>query len=1232
MAELVGGAILSVTLQVLFERMATREFMNFIRGKKLDDGLLKKLKIRLLSVTKLQDAAEEKQFNDPNVKLWLAELKDAVYEAEDLLDEIATEAARSKLESYEDRTSGSTSKQVMSRFLSSLKLPNNNFKNEMESKLKGILGRLEDLDSQKEALGLTQRTADQKAFQRPTATSLLVDESGVYGRDDDKEEIMKLLHPGYASGNQIDVIPIVGLGGLGKTTLAQLIFKDKRVDVWFNLKAWVCISDKEFDDLKVTRDILQEIHVSYDQKETLNQLQLKLKEKLSGKVFLFVLDDVWRKNDLEYLISLLNFGAKNSKIVVTTRDKDVASVTRDVQIYDLQILTDDDCWKLLSKRAFGNTNPSMYPDLKEISEEIAKRCKGLPLAAKTLGGLLGRRDLDAGEWNRILRSNMWDDAGDILPALRISYYYLPSPLKRCFAYCSIFPQDYKFEKEELIRLWMAEGLLAYSIENGDMEERGDEYFNDLVSRSFFQQLSGDKSLFVMHDLISDLAKSLSGEFVCRLEGSGGSCGITEKTRHLSNIQEKYDVRKKFETLPKAKGLRTFQTLSLSSFYWCNVTHVIMADLVVKSSCLRVLSLANYKNINELPEEIGNLKHLRNLDLSRTSIARLPNSVSTLYNLQTLSLNGCFKLVELPKDMGKLINMHYIDIRRTKLARMPKGMDKLKELRELTDFVIGEENGSSIKELGKLKHLRGRLAISDLQYVVSARDAKDANLKDKKLKNLELIWRKDDRMNVDSTREREVLEQLEPCTNLEHLVISSYRDSEFPEWVGRSSFSNLVSLDLIDCRFCLFLPPLGQLSSLKSLIISGCSGVERVGEEFYGNGTKPFGCLEFLSFVYMSGWEEWFCSSNEAFCLLQELRIRNCPKLTKSLPKHLPSLTQLERCDALELEPIPCGLRELEIRDLKINDYILEQMVQQCTHLEKLRMWDCCNLRSLPEASLLQLAITYCGVLDYSKILMYTSLESLRIDGSSCHPLEPFPLGSFPKLNHLYIDSCQDLKCNGASCLNSLRIRNLICFQIEEGFSATNLTYLLLHNCKKLKTLPEQMQSLFPSLVELNIAGCPEIESFPGLPSKLQFIRISNSDKLIAGLISREWSLQSLPSLTEFSISDAKEIESFPDEDLLPSTLTHLEIYNLPNLKILNDRGFQHLTSLRSLYIFNCPNLKSMLAERLPDSLFGLRISDCPLLTKDYKKGKGKDWPKITKRGKVKISHILVIEIDGEVII
>ncbi|TYI29575.1 hypothetical protein ES332_A05G326000v1 [Gossypium tomentosum] len=938
-----------------------------------------------------------------------------------------------------------------------------------------------------------------------------------------------------------------------------------------------------------------------------------------------------------------------------------------VPSYPLQTLSNDDCWQLLAKHAFVGTIPSLHPDLMAIGKAIVKRCDGLPLAAKTLGGLL-RCNLDVAKWNKILHSNFWDLPNDILPVLKLSYYYLPSHLKRCFVYCSIFPKDYKFEKEKLIQLWMAEGLLELPNDHGDVEERGDDYFEDIRLRSFFQQSNGKKSSFVMHDLISDLAKSVAGGFFCRLEGNGDSCDIIERTRHLSNVQEVLDMRQKFQSLPKAKCLRAF--LNVKSSY-CHVSNVLMHDLLMKSS-LRVLSLAGYGNIKELPEDIGSLKYLRNLNLSETSIRRLPNSLCTLYNLQALTLHGCSDLVELPRDIGRLINMLYLDIRGTKLTRMLEGMGKLKDIRILTDFVLGDQTGSSINELGKLKHLRGRLAISRLKNVVNARDAKDANLKDKvNLKELKLTWDEYDDIDGDSKHYREVLEQLEPNTNLKHLVIGSYKGTRFPEWVGHFSFSNMVSLEFQDCKFCISLPLLGQLSSLKSLSISGFSGVVMVGEEFDSNGealTKPFGSLEILVFEKMAGWEEWLCRSDEAFSLLQELRIKDCPKLIKSLPKHLPSLKklaiedceelecflprapsicelELKKCDALQLEPLPCSLRELKIAGSNMNDSILEQMLQHCTHLDKLTILNCSDIRSLPEDSvsitLRDLCIHRCEDFDFSKIFLYTSLESMKIDKMKCGQLESFPLGSFPMLKHVEIWRCEELKFISAAlegshhqhltCLDSLDIRscqNFISFQIEDGLSVTNLTRLTLWSCESLKSLPEQMHSVFPSLKVLNIIDCPKIERVPkeGLPSKLKQITIFVTDKLIESLIrKREWSLHTLPSFTYFSLSySGVEMECFPDEHLLPSSLTSLRINDLPNLKSLEYKGFQHLTSLCDLLIRGCPKLQSMPPNMLPPSLCDLEIRDCPLLEERCEKEKGKDW--------ANISHIPVIQIGSELMI
>ncbi|KAH1064626.1 hypothetical protein J1N35_029613 [Gossypium stocksii] len=1255
----VGGAFLSAALQVLFDRMASQGFLDFIRGKKLEKGLVKKLKPTLTSVKAVLDDAEDKQITNPNVKDWVSELKDAVYDAEDLVDEIATEALRTRLEA-EDEIASTKVIRVVSSF--------NPFSRGMESKLEDILERLESLVKQKEILGLKEYCRGEKAFQRPPATSL-VDESGVYGRDNEKDAIMKLLCLENANGNQLDVIPIVGMGGVGKTTLAQLVYNDKRVDEWFDIKAWVCVSE-EFDAFRVTKTILEEITSICDSSQNLNQLQLKLKEKLLGKKFLFVLDDVWNEKyvDWEELRSPFCFGGKNSKIVVTTRNESVASIMRTVPPYHLNILSDEDCWELFAKHAFVDTSPSMHPNLTATGEAIVKRCRGLPLAAKALGGLL-RCNLDVDEWNKISTSNLWDITDGILPALRLSYHYLPSHLKRCFAYCSLFPKDYEFKKEELVRLWMAEDLLLNFKSKEEMEEQGKEYFKDLASRSFFHQLSLDKSCFVMHDLISDLAKSVAGEFFCRLEGCDNLCEINQKARHLSNVQENYDVRKKFETLPKAKGLRTF--LSLKSLPWHSyVTNKVMHDLLSKSR-LRVLSLAKYRNINEIPQEISKLKHLRSLDLSGSSIKSLPNSLSTLYNLQMLTLFRCSNLVELPKDMGRLINMYYLNIRGTMLARMPKGMGKLKDLRTLTDFVLGEQNGSSIEELGKLKHLHGQLAISGLKNVACVKDAKSVNLKDKmNLKELQFIWKKHtygSEVLGQFEADKEVLQQLEPHTNLEHLVIGFYRGTRFPEWVGHSSFLNVVSVHLRGCKFCHSMPPLGQLTSLKSLSISGFSAVVKVGDEFYGSDhafTKPFGSLESLRFEDMPEWEEWFCFKVEAFCLLQELSIIDCPKLTRNLPKHLRSLMKLEirncenlqsllprttsmyqlnlrRCDALRLEPLPCGLQKLQIRDLNIDDSMLEKMVQHCSHLKKLAMLDCSKLKILPEGklpiTLKELNIERCPVLDCSKILLYTALESLIIEGQ-CHKLESFPLGSMPMLNYVSIWECEDLKSicasNGShqhlSRLNYLHIyhcTNFTSLQIEDELSATSLTSLTLWHCMTLKSLPEQMRSLFPSLEHLSIRFCPEIESFPeeGLSSKLKTIEIGRTDKLIASMMKRAWGLRTLPSLRGFELSGAElEMESFPDEHMLPSSVTSLTISDLPNLKFLDNKAFQHFTSLCELIIDSCPKLQSMPEKSLLTSLSYLSINNCPLLRKRCKKKKGKDWPKV--------SHIPVVHNHGELII
>jgi hypothetical protein len=361
------------------------------------------------------------------------------------------------------------------------------------------------------------------------STTTLVDVSSIYGRDVHKEKLIKFLLEGNDSGNQVPIISIVGLGGMGKTTLAKLVYNDKKIKEHFQLEAWVYVSES-FNDVGLTKAILTSFGFSADG-EDLNLLQHQLQHKLTGKKYLLVLDDVWNGNAAcwENLLLPFNHGSSGSKIIVTTREKEVADVLNSM-LFDLEQLDKSDCWSLFVTHVFHGKNVH-HPNLESIGKKIVDKCGGLPLAVKTLGQLL-RRKFSEHEWRKILETDMWrlsDEDSNINPVLRLSYHNLPSNRKRCFAYCSLFPKGYEFDKGGLIKFWMAEGLLKCCRADKSEEELGNEIFNDLESISFFQKSWSYK--YVMHDLVNDLAKSVSGEFCMQIEDSRVE-SIPERTRHI----------------------------------------------------------------------------------------------------------------------------------------------------------------------------------------------------------------------------------------------------------------------------------------------------------------------------------------------------------------------------------------------------------------------------------------------------------------------------------------------------------------------------------------------------------------------------------------------------------------------------------------------------------------------------------------------------------------------------
>ncbi|XP_058225838.1 putative disease resistance RPP13-like protein 1 [Rhododendron vialii] len=1212
-----GEALLGAAFGVLLDRLSSPELIKFFRGRKHDESLLKKLKLKLLGLNKVLNDAEDKQFTDRAVKEWLDELKDAVYHAEDLVDEIATEALRCKVEA--EYQSGPN--QVQSLISSFTKL----FDIEIESKLERMIDILEDFKREKDVLGLRE-VAGQNCSQTRLPTTSLVDESCIYGRENDKEEIMKLLLSDGESSKKIDVIPIVGMGGVGKTTLAQLVYNDDRLYGHFVKKVWVYVSDV-FDVSRVTLAIVEAVTERACDTKDPNLVAVKLKESLSGKKFLIVLDDVWNENydNWNALRTPFKFGERGSKIIVTTRNDGVASIMQTVPIHRLHELPEENCWELFSQHAFENGDCNEHPNLERIGRKIVRKCKGLPLAAKTLGGLL-RSQRDVKDWNNILESAIWElseEKSNILLALRLSYHYLPSHLKRCFAFCSIYIKDYEFDMKELVSIWIALGFLKKPKNSKTMEEEGYECFHELLSRSFFQRSNANDSLYVMHVLVHDLAQYVMGDFCYRLE-DGNPHGIAEKVRYFSFVQSRFGSFEKFKEIKEAKCLRTFLPLKRRDIGGERLSEKAVDEIFSRLTRLRLLSLPGHR-ISELPHSIGNLIHLRFLDLSYNRIKELPESICTLYNLETLLLVRCDLLTTLPADLVKLISLRHLDLSGTNLKEMPVNISKLKDLQQLPVFVVGKCAG--LNELGEFYCLRGTISISRLQNVKNGNYALEAKMSEKEhLEKLALEW---DSTTEDPQIARDVLQKLKPHTNLKHLEIKNYGGTGFPIWLGDQSYDNIVSLRLVNCKNCLSLPPVGQMPSLKELSIARMSGITSVDHEFYGKSSslsKSFQSLQTLRFEYMSKWVDWRILDAGEFPRLQKLEFIECPKLIGGLPK-VSSLVRLEikECPKLVASlPNTTSIRELELSECQG----MQLQWQRVSSVEKLRISSFSSLKKFPSevvalTNLKELYVGQCPRLyispseEMSQCSMF--LEDLALN--HCESLKSFPLGLFPKLRSLRIWYCVNfetllipdgIELQNLTLLSIGYANNVLSFPCG-GLRAPNLSYLCVERCEKLKALPEQMHTLLPSIQSLVLRCCPEIESFPegGLPSKLGLLEINNCKKLVGGR--RDWGLQKLPSLAHLDLFESEDVlESFPEEGLLPSTLTSLRFGNLPNVKSLNFRGLQLLSSLKYMQIWKCPQLQSLPEEGLPTSLSRLEIRDCSLLKHRCRREEGEDWNKIAR--------------------
>ncbi|CAN1184778.1 Putative disease resistance RPP13-like protein 1 [Linum perenne] len=1253
----VGGALLSESLRMLIQKLDAHEFLMYFRQAEKVLAELKMWESMLRKIYAALDDAEEKQMTSRLVSIWVSELRDLAYDAEDVLDSFSTEQLRRKLK--EETTSSSPSKiqRLIPGCFPSTSLQTLKFNAEMMSKIQDVTARLRKINADKDDLDLKNTYERSMMGHQPTErlpTTSLVNESRVYGRENDEHAILQLLKAEAADGG-ISVIPIIGMGGLGKTTLAQLVLS--RAKSGFDFTAWVSIG-VDFDVHRITKTILD---LDGSEGKDLNLLQEKLKEKLSRKKFLIVFDDVWNENYEKWVLcrAPLESGSSVSKIVVTTRNASVASIMGTNPPYHLKELAFNGCLSLFAEHALGARTFAAHSNLEEIGNKIVKKCQGLPLAVKVMGGLL-RGKQNPKLWEEVLNSKIWEfpESNGILPALRVSYYHLPSHLKQCFAYCGILPKDFEIVEDELVLLWMAEGFLAQAKEKKYAKDLGHRYFHDLVSKSLFQQSNVDKSRFSMHYLINDLAEFESKNICFKLDGKLEETNSCSKVRYSSFNRHTYDLLPRFQVFDNMKNLRSFLPLPFPIYQGYFLSIQVLFELIPRLTYLRVLSLAGYR-LEKLPERIFSLQHLRYLNLSYTDIVSLSELVGELVNLQTLRLRGCLRLVKLPRSIGNLINLQWLDNQETyNLQELPAEIAKLRNLITLPKFVVGKGKGLRILDLGKLVLLQGKLHIKGLCNVLNSQETEFANLKHKQgVEDLSLEWSSDFQCSRNATNEFEVLNLLMPHLKLKKLWIKLYAGIQFPKWVGDPKFTDMVHLELLNCKKLESLPPLGQLPMLMTLEISGLDGVKEVGAEFYGvssgnnsNLTGSFPALETLIIQDMMEWVEWSCFAEVTerttmhFPKLLDLTVRNCPKLIGQLPNSLPCLQKLVIHGCQELTNLPelPSLSELDICEC---DKMIPIKVCSLKSLAKLSLEKLASLGSMQEvvirgfgtlACLKDLYIKNCEQLlflgEAEEEILPSSLESLQID--ECPKLENLSNGlhKLTHLNRLSVQRCPKLVSFGqqglplsisdvwiSSCpsLNSLVIRDITTIESRNQMSY-HLERLSLHGCSSLTIYPSGMfteslknlticnlstQSLeelchlaLPHLTDLSIEESPELEWFPeiGLPflHTIKRLRILSC----SNLRSLPNQLTELTSLLLLVVSSCRSLKSFPESGF-PSNLVVLVIKHCESLKQpICEWGINRLMSLKRLYISGeCPSTRVLCFPDdegiwLPTSLTFLFIS------------------------------------------
>ncbi|KAF3638048.1 putative late blight resistance protein -like protein R1B-14 isoform 2 [Capsicum annuum] len=699
----------------------------------------------------------------------------------------------------------------------------------------------------------------------PTHRSNPVNDEEIVGFENESEKIIQYLIRGT---NEIDVVPVVGMGGQGKTTIAKKVYNNGSIVRHFDVRAW-CIISQSYNRRDLLQEIFSQVTGKEDKGDKEDILADKLKKSLTGKRYLIVLDDMWDGKAWDDLRFSFPDVGNRSRIVITTRLEEVAKqVKHHIDPYSLPFLTSDESLKLLQKKVFQQE--SCPPSLQDVSKAVAERCKGLPLVIVLVAGIIKRNKMEASWWHEVknsLVSYNGESEGYSLSTMQLSYDNLPDHLRPCLLYMGMFPEDSRIPVSELISLWIAECFVQNIEESGRLEETAEGYLNDLISSNVVmvsgRRYNGKVKYCQVHDVVLHfcLNKSREEKFMLAVKGNPNRfqssrwkdrrVGFNFSTDELFSLGSKTFRRRLRSVIMTHKGnscdresfsqvsdMRLVKVMDLN----CPRDAQIWLDIFIPLIHLKYLavhSIANYDWVLNLP------------------------------HLETLIVRKIAKGSPLPTNFWKMEKLRHVET--------PEGIvDHYKDRKGMFD------------ESSKLENLR------IFRYVF----IKEAD-------NLDLLLRK--------------------CPNLQQLGISFMKAPTDDSTSGEDDYAkpfriNMESHTHLESLCLLFpgSPVLGlQLpSNLKKLVLSRVP-VHRVVSFIVG-----LPVLEYLQLMNYHGWnksKEWCIPPDITFHKLKLLKLVNLGTTTwDASDESFPQLETLVISDCYKLEEIPRSFADIpKLKQVKL---------------------------------------------------------------------------------------------------------------------------------------------------------------------------------------------------------------------------------------------------------------------------------------------------------------------------